>query len=62
MIVLKIGGSAFSDKRTGKSFVNIVARNVAKELPVSEEAIIVLRRSGELRKAIEGKSVGTTIF
>ncbi len=41
MIVLKIGGSAFSDKRTGKSFVNIVARNVAKELPVSEEAIKV---------------------
>ncbi|MGC8537641.1 MAG: isopentenyl phosphate kinase [Candidatus Micrarchaeia archaeon] len=41
MIILKIGGSAFSDKRTGKSFVNVVARNVAKELPRSEKVFIV---------------------
>ena len=41
MIILKIGGSAFSDKRTGKSFVNMVARNVAKELSRSEKVLIV---------------------
>ena len=41
MIILKIGGSAFSDKRTGKSFVKIVARNVAKELSRREKVLIV---------------------
>lgn len=41
MIILKIGGSAFSDKRTGKSFVSLVARNVAKELPKGEKVLIV---------------------
>ncbi len=41
MMILKIGGSAFSDKRTGKSFVSLVARNVAKELPKGEKVLIV---------------------
>ncbi len=41
MIVLKVGGSAFSDKRTGKSFINIVAKNLSKELPDNARAIIV---------------------
>ncbi len=41
MIILKIGGSAFSDKHTGKSFVSLVARNVAKELPKDEKVLIV---------------------
>ncbi len=40
-MILKIGGSAFSDKRTGKSFVSLVARNVAKELPKGEKVLIV---------------------
>ncbi len=41
MIILKIGGSAFSDKRTGKSFVSLVAMNVAKELPKNEKVLVV---------------------
>ena len=41
MIILKIGGSAFSDKHTGKSFVSLVAGNVAKELPKGEKVLIV---------------------
>ncbi len=41
MIILKIGGSAFSDKHTGKSFVSLVARNAAKELPKGEKVLIV---------------------
>ncbi|MEM0149500.1 MAG: isopentenyl phosphate kinase [Candidatus Micrarchaeaceae archaeon] len=41
MIVLKIGGSAFSDKSTGKSYIGMVARNVASEIPNGEKVLIV---------------------
>ncbi|MCL5092966.1 MAG: isopentenyl phosphate kinase [Candidatus Marsarchaeota archaeon] len=53
-IIIKIGGSAFSDKRTGKSFVNVVARNVAKELP-KKEKVLIIQGAGHIGHSIAKK-------
>ena len=41
MIILKIGGSALSNKRSGKSFTNMVANIVSEEIPKGEKIVIV---------------------
>lgn len=42
MIILKIGGSAFSNKSTGKSYIKRVSKIVADELPKKEKLVIVV--------------------
>ncbi|MGC8669608.1 MAG: isopentenyl phosphate kinase [Candidatus Micrarchaeia archaeon] len=41
LAIIKIGGSAFSDKKSGKLYVGEVAERVARELPKGMQALIV---------------------
>ncbi len=41
LIVLKIGGSAISDKKTGKSFIKETMERAAKEIPKGSSIIII---------------------
>lgn len=62
MIVLKIGGSALTDKMTGKSFVREVSDRVSREIPKDKKFVIVhgvgytghkLAKEYELHKGLE---------
>ncbi|MGC8538537.1 MAG: isopentenyl phosphate kinase [Candidatus Micrarchaeia archaeon] len=41
LIVLKVGGSAIADKNTGKSYLDVVAANVASDIPKNARMVIV---------------------
>jgi isopentenyl phosphate kinase len=41
MIILKIGGSALTDKKTGESFISEVSERVSRELPKDKKIAIV---------------------
>ncbi|MGC8587270.1 MAG: isopentenyl phosphate kinase [Candidatus Micrarchaeia archaeon] len=42
MIIIKVGGSAFSDKKTGTDYSDGVFKRVASELPKNESIILLL--------------------